>query len=66
MPADPSSFDHFRRGEPLLKQTGKAGTTSFDNFRRGEVIFMPFLVTAAPGPVWKQRTHRLDRFLTFR
>ena len=47
MPADPSGFDHYRRGEPVRVQEAKADPTSFDHYRRGEPLLMLVTFTAA-------------------
>src|SRR3990172_3792454 len=35
MAANPNSFDHYRRGEPLGGIAGKVTAFSFDHYRRG-------------------------------
>ena len=38
MAADPSGFDYYRRGEPLVIEKGTTSPTGFDYFRRGEPL----------------------------
>ena len=54
MPADPTSFDHFRRGLIVRVQKAKTDETGLDYYRRGVplsgiVVFTAIVVT--PGKV---------------